>query len=244
MKDRLDPLEAHVDAAAPAGSAAALALLFAPADCRRALGAVLAFAHEVHAVTGKNPETASLRLSWWREELGRAVHGRPSHPVMQALVDAGLTGERALTELGHLVRAAAIDLGAGDAPLDDYLDLRFGAVATLLALAADPAHDDVAARREFARGIGLATLRRERSAAARRGNERLPASTSDADLVAQARGHLEAVPAAIPDAAAARQRTLLVLASLTRRHLDNPPRAFRDLLRAWRTARRAARRSR
>ncbi len=144
MPDASDPLQAHIDAVAPPGTAAYLALLFGPEAGRRPVGALLALSHELDALGGRNPETAAFRLNWWAEELERLGHGRPSHPVTRELAACGLNDEAAMQRLSERFMAASSDVaGTAHADLDAlerHLERGQGATQWLVAraLGSDP----------------------------------------------------------------------------------------------------------
>lgn len=54
---------------------------------RRAITTLYAFCREVDDVVDecREPAVASAKLDWWREEVSRAFHGQPQHPVGRAL---------------------------------------------------------------------------------------------------------------------------------------------------------------
>ncbi len=74
--------------AAASGSSFYYAFLFLPAPKRAAITAFYAFCREVDDVVDEatDPGVAATKLAWWQTEVAQAFAGRPSHPVMQALV--------------------------------------------------------------------------------------------------------------------------------------------------------------
>jgi phytoene synthase len=76
------------DKAAKSGSSFYYAFLFLPAPRRAAITAFYAFCREVDDVVDDmlDPGVAAAKLAWWRKEVGDAYAGRPSHPVMRALM--------------------------------------------------------------------------------------------------------------------------------------------------------------
>ncbi len=146
MADPNAPLQAHIDAVAPPGTAAYLALLFCPGAGRQAVGALLALSHELDALGGKNPETAAFRLNWWAEELERLGNGRPSHPITRELLACGLNDERAMGRLSDRFVAASSDVAgtthADLEALEAHLERGHGATQWLVARALDSDPDD------------------------------------------------------------------------------------------------------
>src|SRR5689334_23471786 len=78
------------DKAAASGSSFYYAFLFLPPPRRAAITAFYAFCREVDDVVDEvsDPGVAVAKLVWWRKEVADAFAGRPSHPVMQALMPA------------------------------------------------------------------------------------------------------------------------------------------------------------
>ncbi|MBX9792724.1 MAG: presqualene diphosphate synthase HpnD [Burkholderiaceae bacterium] len=76
------------DKAARSGSSFYYAFLFLPPPRRAAITAFYAFCREVDDVVDETTDTgvAAAKLAWWRAEVASAYAGRPSHPVMKALM--------------------------------------------------------------------------------------------------------------------------------------------------------------
>ncbi len=76
------------DKAAASGSSFYYAFLFLPPERRAAITAFYAFCREVDDVVDemRDPGVAASKLAWWRQEVGVSFAGRPTHPVMQALM--------------------------------------------------------------------------------------------------------------------------------------------------------------
>ena len=93
----MTPQQYVQDKAAKSGSSFYYAFLFLPPPRRAAITAFYAFCREVDDVVDEvsDPAVAAAKLAWWRQEVAAAYAGRPSHPVMQALMplaaDYGIT---------------------------------------------------------------------------------------------------------------------------------------------------------
>jgi len=84
----MNPAQYVQDKAAASGSSFYYAFLFLPAPRRAAITAFYAFCREVDDVVDEmvDPAVAATKLAWWRTEVAQSFSGRPSHPVMQALL--------------------------------------------------------------------------------------------------------------------------------------------------------------
>jgi len=76
------------DKAAASGSSFYYAFLFLPPPRRAAITAFYAFCREVDDVVDETSDSgvAATKLAWWRQEVQSAFAGKPSHPVMKALM--------------------------------------------------------------------------------------------------------------------------------------------------------------
>ncbi|MEJ8822248.1 presqualene diphosphate synthase HpnD [Variovorax humicola] len=74
--------------AAASGSSFYYAFLFLPKPRRAAITAFYAFCREVDDVVDevRDPGVAATKLAWWRTEVAQAFAGKPTHPVMKALM--------------------------------------------------------------------------------------------------------------------------------------------------------------
>ena len=74
--------------AAASGSSFYYAFMFLPAARRAAITAFYAFCREIDDVVDEvhDLSVAATKLAWWRKEVAQAYEGKPSHPVMQALM--------------------------------------------------------------------------------------------------------------------------------------------------------------
>lgn len=76
------------DKAAASGSSFYYAFLFLPAPRRAAITAFYAFCREVDDVVDETTDAgvAATKLAWWQSEVANAFAGKPTHPVMKALM--------------------------------------------------------------------------------------------------------------------------------------------------------------
>ncbi|MEZ7828165.1 MAG: presqualene diphosphate synthase HpnD [Brachymonas denitrificans] len=74
--------------AAASGSSFYYAFLFLPAERRAAITAFYAFCREVDDVVDEvsDPSLAQTKLAWWENEVRQSFAGKPTHPVMRALM--------------------------------------------------------------------------------------------------------------------------------------------------------------
>ena len=84
----MTPQEYVQQKAANSGSSFYYAFLFLPANRRAAITAFYAFCREVDDVVDEisDPSVAQSTLAWWQTEVVQAFAGKPTHPVMQALM--------------------------------------------------------------------------------------------------------------------------------------------------------------
>ncbi len=98
--------------AAASGSSFYYAFLFLPRPRRAAITAFYAFCREVDDVVDEmvDPGVAASKLAWWRDEVLGAFAGRPSHPVMLALMP--LAGDYCITsrQLLAVIEGCQMDL--------------------------------------------------------------------------------------------------------------------------------------
>ncbi len=84
----MTPQQYAQDKAAGSGSSFYYAFLFLPPPQRAAITAFYAYCREVDDVVDemRDPGVAATKLAWWRQEVASAFDGRPSHPVLRALL--------------------------------------------------------------------------------------------------------------------------------------------------------------
>ena len=100
------------DRAARSGSSFYYAFRFLAPARRRAITAFYAFCREVDDVVDdmREPSVAAAKLQWWRQEVQRAFDGRPSHPVMQALVPHAAAFDIRPAHLHAVIDGCQLDL--------------------------------------------------------------------------------------------------------------------------------------
>lgn len=113
----------------------ALCALFAPAERRPGVLALLLLNHELARIPDvvTQPVAGMIRYQWWREAIAEAAAGRPrAHPVVQGLAPLLQGGAVAVADLEGMIDARAQEL-EGLAP-DDRAALEAYAAATSGAL--------------------------------------------------------------------------------------------------------------
>ena len=100
------------DKAARSGSSFYYAFLFLSPPRRAAITAFYAFCREVDDVVDEvaDPTVAATKLGWWRGEVAAAFAGRPSHPVMQALMPCASEFGITPAQLGAVIDGCQMDL--------------------------------------------------------------------------------------------------------------------------------------
>jgi 15-cis-phytoene synthase len=113
------PAQYVQEKAAGSGSSFYYAFMFLPPARRAAITAFYAFCREVDDVVDEvhDPHVARTKLAWWRNEVAQAFAGKPTHPVMQALMP--LAADHAI-EARHL--HAVIEGCDMDLSQNRYLD--------------------------------------------------------------------------------------------------------------------------
>jgi 15-cis-phytoene synthase len=169
--------------AAQSGSSFYYAFLFLPPPRRAAITAFYAFCREVDDVVDEvsDPGVAATKLGWWRQEVAEAYAGRPTHPVMQALLPAAGTFGIGAGHLNAVIDGCQIDLEQTRfldfAGLARYCHLVAGVVGEV---AANIVGRREAATVQYAHRLGLAlqltNIIRDVGDDARRGRIYLPVS--------------------------------------------------------------------
>jgi phytoene synthase len=173
-----EPAREALQRALPPGSLRQLAVLFADADARPALGGLYALEAELRrVVAAESHEAAHARLQWWRAELERLAAGRPTHPLAVAMLPLHERGFSEWPLLHELIVAADLDLVRFTyhdwAQLEAYCFRSAGALQTAIAAALSPARALSSEERDFARRLGAgvrqAEMLRDLAADTRRG---------------------------------------------------------------------------
>ncbi|MCW5640032.1 MAG: presqualene diphosphate synthase HpnD [Rubrivivax sp.] len=178
-----DPQQYVQHKAAASGSSFYYAFLFLPPRRRAAITAYYAFCREVDDVVDEMHDAgvAAAKLAWWRQEVHAAFAGRPSHPVMRALMPLAAEFSIEPAHLTAVIDGCQIDLQQSRfldfAALAHYCDLVAGVVGEV---AANIFGRTEAATLQYAHRLGLAmqltNIIRDVGDDARRGRIYLPLS--------------------------------------------------------------------
>ncbi len=143
-----------------------LATLFAPADRRRRLQAIHAFAQEIAEIPGKvtQPLLGEMRLRWWGDALAaREAGASRAHPVLDALIDTCDACRLGPHEIEGFLEAHIADLYddpmLSEAALLDYCD-RTAAAPLRWSARILGATGDAEALSEAGRALGLLRILR------------------------------------------------------------------------------------
>ena len=98
--------------AAASGSSFYYAFLFLPPTQRAAITAFYAFCREIDDVVDDmvDPSVASSKLAWWQAEVTQSFAGRPSHPVLQALMPLAAEFKIEQQHLQSVIEGCRMDL--------------------------------------------------------------------------------------------------------------------------------------
>jgi phytoene synthase len=235
--------------AAQSGSSFYYSFMFLPPERRRAIVALYAFCREVDDVVDEvsDPGVARVKLAWWREQIGAAYAGTPTHPVARALQRVAAEFDVPESQLQTVIDGMAMDLDATRyvdfAALERYCHYVAGVVGVMSARIFG--HTD-ARTLDYARDLGIAfqltNIVRDVGEDARRGRIYLPqedlarfgvaasavlrAQVSDAFTslmafeVERARAWYERALAKLPTADRRAQRPGLIMAAIYRTTLD------------------------
>jgi 15-cis-phytoene synthase len=108
----ISPQQYVQDKAAASGSSFYYAFLFLPPPRRAAITAFYAFCREVDDVVDETSDAgvAAAKLAWWRQEVASAFAGKPSHPVMKALMPLAADFDIQPSHLQAVIDGCQIDL--------------------------------------------------------------------------------------------------------------------------------------
>jgi 15-cis-phytoene synthase len=108
----MTPSQYVQEKAAASGSSFYYAFLFLPAPKRAAITAFYAFCREVDDVADDttDPGVAHTKLAWWQGEVANAFNGKPTHPVMQALMPLAPTYGIEQRHLQAVISGCLMDL--------------------------------------------------------------------------------------------------------------------------------------
>jgi phytoene synthase len=171
------------DKAARSGSSFYYAFMFLPPERRAAITAFYAFCREVDDVVDEvsDPSVAASKLAWWRQETAQAFAGKPSHPVMLALMPCTQAFGIEHRHLAAVIDGCDMDLQQSrmlDYPaLQRYCHLVAGVVGEVAANIFGRTHEQTI---QYAHTLGLAmqltNIIRDVGDDARRGRIYLPIS--------------------------------------------------------------------
>ena len=108
----MTPQEYVQHKAAASGSSFYYAFLFLPAPRRSAITAFYAFCREIDDVVDDTADAgvAGSKLAWWQTEVAQAFAGRPSHPVLQALMPLAANFQIEQRHLLAVIEGCQMDL--------------------------------------------------------------------------------------------------------------------------------------
>ena len=108
----MTPKEYVQQKAAASGSSFYYAFLFLPAPRRAAITAFYAFCREIDDVVDETADAgvAGSKLAWWQTEVAQAFAGRPSHPVLQALMPLAANFQIEQRHLLAVIEGCQMDL--------------------------------------------------------------------------------------------------------------------------------------
>ena len=108
----MTPQEYVQQKTATSGSSFYYAFLFLPAPRRAAITAFYAFCREIDDVVDDavDPGVAATKLAWWQAEVAQAFAGKPSHPVMQALLPLSSEFRIEAAQLQAVIEGCQMDL--------------------------------------------------------------------------------------------------------------------------------------
>ncbi len=179
----MTPQEYVQQKTAASGSSFYYAFMFLPAQRRAAITAFYAFCREIDDVVDDavDPGVAASKLAWWQTEVAQAFDGKPSHPVLQALMPIAADYKIEEAHLQAVIEGCQMDLNQTrylDYPgLQRYCHLVAGVVGEV---AANIFGQTQASTTLYAHKLGLAlqltNIIRDVGEDARRGRIYLPMS--------------------------------------------------------------------
>jgi len=169
------------DKAAASGSSFYYAFLFLPPPRRAAITAFYAFCREVDDVVDemRDASVAATKLAWWRQEVGRAFAGQPTHPVTQALMPLATTHGITAEHLLSVIEGCQMDLDQTRyldfAGLQRYAHLVAGVVGEVAArIFGHTQPETIAYAHRLGQALQLTNIIRDVGDDARRGRIYLP----------------------------------------------------------------------
>ena len=181
MATAMTPHQYVQNKTASSGSSFYYAFLFLPPERRAAITAFYAFCREVDDVVDemRDPGVAATKLGWWQQEVQAAFGGKPSHPVLLALMPHTASFGIRADHLLDVIQGCQMDLQQTRyldfAGLQRYCHLVAGIVGEVAARIfghSDPATLDYAHR--LGRALQLTNIIRDVGDDARRGRIYLP----------------------------------------------------------------------
>ena len=108
----MTPQEYVQQKTAASGSSFYYAFLFLPAQRRAAITAFYAFCREIDDVVDDavDPGVAASKLAWWQAEVAQAFAGKPSHPVLLALMPIAADYRIEQAHLQSVIEGCQMDL--------------------------------------------------------------------------------------------------------------------------------------
>lgn len=156
---RMTPEQYVQQKTAASGSSFYYAFLFLPKERRAAITAFYAFCREIDDVVDDvlDPGVAQTKLAWWQNEVNQSYAGKPSHPVMKALMPMSAAYQIEARHLRAVIEGCQMDLTQNrylDFPgLTQYCHLVAGIVGEVAARIFGQTDDATTA---YAHKLGLA----------------------------------------------------------------------------------------
>ncbi|WP_071058891.1 squalene/phytoene synthase family protein [Pelistega sp. MC2] len=141
------------------GSSAYYAYLFLAQDTQKDIKLLHAFFHEISNVLYISTESsvARLKLSWWKNEIEQLFHGKPEHPISQALVATIKKYDLKKQYFDYIVESVEMDLSHNRyldwTSLKNFCTMQSGAFACLITQVLAPTNEQ---NIRFAQKLGVA----------------------------------------------------------------------------------------